>query len=389
MITILSKFFLARTKDHREAEVRRLYGLCCSVTGIFLNIVLFIIKLIAGILTASVAIMADGFNNLSDAGSSVISFVGILCAGKPSDKEHPFGHGRLEYVAGFVVSILIILLGLELFQDSVKKILHPEKVEINSLAVYILLISILIKVYMMYYNFSIGKKTGLSVLKATAYDSFSDVISTTVVLISICILKFTGKNMDGAAGVIVAMFVIYTGIQSARETISPLLGEKPDQEFIHKIHEIVMAHENVLGVHDIIVHDYGPAHRMISLHLEMPGEKNVFEMHDLVEHIEADLDRELSCESVIHMDPVEVDNKELERLKQEVVKTVQEFDNRLTLHDFRKFKMQTGGERLIFDVVMPQEFPYSAAQLKEMITEKLREKISMYEFSIKIEKDYV
>lgn len=389
MITILSKIFLAHTKDHQSPEARRLYGIFCSVTGIFLNVVLFVIKLIAGILTSSVAISADAFNNLSDAGSSVISFVGILCAGKPSDKEHPFGHGRLEYVAGFVVSILIILLGLELFEDSVKKILHPVSIEINSMAVFILLVSILTKVYMMYYNYSVGKKTGLSVLKATAYDSFSDVISTTVVLVSIGIFKFTGKNLDGFAGVIVAAFVIVTGIQSAKETMSPLLGEKPDKEFIDKIHEIVLEHENVMGVHDIIVHDYGPAHRMISLHLELPGEKNVFEMHDLVEHIEADLDRNLCCESVIHMDPVEVDNQELKMLKQEVVKKVREFDDRLTLHDFRKFKLQTGGERLIFDVVMPREFPYTAEILKERLLKILKEQFPEYEFSVKIEKDYV
>ena len=389
MITILSKIFLAHTKDHQAPEARRLYGIFCSVTGIFLNVVLFVIKLIAGILTSSVAISADAFNNLSDAGSSVISFVGILCAGKPSDKEHPFGHGRLEYVAGFVVSILIILLGLELFEDSVKKIFHPVNIEIDSMAVFILLVSILIKMYMMYYNYSVGKKTGLSVLKATAYDSFSDVISTTVVLVSIGIFRFTGRNLDGFAGVVVASFIIVTGIQSAKETMSPLLGEKPDKEFIDKIHEIVMEHENVLGVHDIIVHDYGPAHRMISLHLELPGEKNVFEMHDLVEHIEADLDRNLCCESVIHMDPVEVDNQELKVLKQEVVKKVQEFDDRLTLHDFRKFNLQTGGERLIFDVVMPREFPYAAEILRERIVKILTEQFPEYEFSVKIEKDYV
>lgn len=389
MITILSKIFLMHKKDAGDLEIRRMYGILCSITGIFLNIVLFTIKLIAGILTSSVAISADAFNNLSDAGSSVISFVGILCAGKPSDREHPFGHGRMEYVAGFVVSILIILLGVELFEDSVNKIFHPVNIEINSMAVLILLVSILVKGYMMYYNYGVGKKTGLSVLKATAYDSFSDVISTTVVLISIGIMNYFGKNADGFAGGAVSLFIIVTGIQSAKETISPLLGEKPDQEFIEQICKIVMEHEDVLGVHDIIVHDYGPAHRMISLHLELPGEKNVFEMHDLVEHIEADLDLKLSCESVIHMDPVEVNDEELKVLKKEIVKSVLGLDERLMLHGFRKFKQQTGEECLIFDVVMPQEFSCSAEKLRERIMEKLNGQFPDYQFSVKIEKNYV
>ncbi|MBR1741662.1 MAG: cation transporter, partial [Lachnospiraceae bacterium] len=217
MLTILSRIFLPGAKDYHDPQVRKVYGILCSAMGIFLNLVLFSMKLIAGIMTSSVAISADAFNNLSDAGSSVISFVGILCAGKPSDKEHPFGHGRMEYIAGFIVSMLILLLGIELLEDSADKVIHPVEIEINSIAVAFLVLSVFIKVYMMCYNYGIGKKTDSSVLKATAYDSFGDVISTTVVLISIGILKWTGKNADGFAGIFVAVFVIYTGIQAARE----------------------------------------------------------------------------------------------------------------------------------------------------------------------------
>lgn len=389
MITVLSRIFIPDARNYEAPDVRKMYGVLCSMTGILLNVFLFFIKFFAGIFTSSVAVSADAFNNLSDAGSSVISFVGILCAGKPSDKEHPFGHGRIEYVAGFIVSMLIILLGVELLEDSVDKVLHPASIEMNVTAIFILIVSILIKVYMICYNYAVGKKIHSAVLKATAYDSLGDVFSTSVVLLSILVMYFTGKNMDGWAGILVAVFVLFTGLKAAKETLDLLLGAKPDAEFIAKIYEIVFSHELVLGVHDIVVHDYGPGHQMVSLHVEVPGDENVFVMHDLLEHIEADLDKELACESVIHMDPAETHNKRLTEIKQEIGAEIQQIDQCLSVHDIRMRKGEGQTERLLFDVVIPQEFFLTEKELQKRIQEKMAQKYPEYEVVIKIDKDYV
>lgn len=389
MITLLSRIFIPKEKENDYFYVRKAYGMICSVFGIFLNMLLFALKLVVGILTSSVAIMADAFNNLSDAGSSVITLIGVVCAGRRADREHPFGHGRVEYVSGFIVSLVILLVGFEFLKDSIFKIFHPDELFVTAGSLLVLCASILIKIYMACYNHAIGKRLDSSVMKATAMDSLSDALSTFVVLVSSVVMKLTGKNLDGAAGIFVALFILWTGYQAARETMTLLLGRKPNHEIVEKIRNIVMSHENVLGIHHIIVHDYGPERKMISLHLEMPGEKNVFEMHDLIEHIEADLDRELSCESVIHMDPVETGNEELTKLRRGTEELIETLGEELSIHDFRVVRIEDEKDHILFDVVVPFDFSLTKEELREKIIEEMEKRYPDYVCVIKLDQDYI
>lgn len=388
MIAILSKIFIKDANQYHKPEVHRMYGIVCSVFGIFLNIVLFGIKFFAGLLTASVAITADAFNNLSDAGSSLITLVGFKFAGMKPDKEHPFGHGRIEYIAGLLVAVLIILMGVELAKSSIQKILHPEVVEFSLAAIIILILSIVVKLYMALYNYRIGGKIDSATMKATAIDSLSDAIATTVVLFVMGIMKLTSINIDGYCGIVVSLFILFAGYSAAKETISPLLGVKPDPEFINRIHDIVMAHKEIVGVHDVIVHDYGPGRVMISLHAEVPGDEDIFKLHDLIDSIEAELDRALCCESVIHMDPVEADNEVVLTMRRKVSEVVKGIDDSLTIHDFR---MVTGDSHtnLIFDVVIPQEFSMTETEIKGEIQKRVQEKYPNYYSVIKVDQTYV
>lgn len=388
MITLLSRVFIKNAREYEKPEVRRAYGILCSVVGICLNVLLFAGKFLAGMLSGSVAVMADAFNNLSDAGSSLITFVGFQFAGRKPDKEHPFGHGRIEYVAGFLVSMIIILMGMELIRSSVEKIMQPEPIDTDGIAFVILLVSILIKLYMCCYNYLYGKKMDSGVMRATALDSLSDVFSTSVVLIAMGIVHYTGKNVDGYGGLIVAGFILIAGIQAARDTVSPLLGKKPEPAFIEKIHRIVMSHEYVVGIHDVIVHDYGPGRVMISLHVEMPGQEDIYRLHDIVEEIESDLDENLHCESVIHMDPVEVRDEKVIVLRREVEQLVSDIHDELSMHDFRVI-WGDHSTNLIFDVVIPQEFFLSGEEIVRRIQEKVSQEHPGYLCIIKIDYEYV
>lgn len=388
MIALLSKIFIKDAEQYHKPEVHRMYGIVCSVFGIFLNIILFAIKVFAGLLTGSVAVTADAFNNLSDAGSSLITLVGFKFAGMKPDNEHPFGHGRIEYISGLLVAVLIVLMGVELAQSSVQKIITPESVEVSVVAVVILVISILVKLYMALYNFKIANKIGSAAMNATATDSLSDAIATTVVLLAMGIMEITGVNIDGYCGVLVSVFILFAGYSAAKETISPLLGVKPEPEFIEQIHKIVMSHEEIVGVHDVIVHDYGPGRVMISLHAEVPGDEDIYMLHDLIDNIEAELDATLHCESVIHMDPVESNNETVVAMRENVANVVKEIDESLSIHDFR---MVTGNTHtnLIFDVVLPQEFHMTEAQITSEIQKRVLEKYPNHYSVIKVDKAYV
>lgn len=388
MIAILSKFFIKNREDYKDSEVRRQYGILCSVFGIILNVVLFGLKYFAGLVSGSVAITADAFNNLSDAGSSLITVIGFKFAGMKPDTEHPFGHGRFEYISGLAVSIAILMMGFELGRSSIEKIIHPEPVDTSITAFIILVASILVKAYMAIYNRSIGRKIHSAAMAATAVDSFSDAVATTVVLVCMGIMVGTGLNVDGYCGVLVAVFILYAGYQAARETMSPLLGGKPEPEFVQRIQDIVMQHEKIAGFHDLIVHDYGPGRLMISLHAEVPGDEDIYLLHDLIDNIEAELDQQLGCESVIHMDPIETNNELVMSMRKEVSSIVKELDDKLSIHDFR---MVTGNTHtnLIFDVVLPQEFPMTDDQLRKMVQEKIMEKYPQYFAVIKVEKEYI
>lgn len=386
MITCLAKFWI-RESDSEEKK-RRVYGTLGAVVGIFLNICLFAGKYLAGFLSGSIAIMADAFNNLSDAGSSFISLIGFVFSGKKPDLDHPFGHGRIEYLAGLGVSFLILLMGVELAKNSVQKILHPVSVQISTLSIAVLSASILVKLYMAYYNHAIGKKIRSATMAATATDSLSDAAATTVVLLAMLFLAVTGINIDGYCGILVAVFILAAGIGAAKETVSPLLGQAPDPEFVKEIKELVMQHEEVLGIHDMAVHDYGPGRVMVSLHAEVSGDGNIYELHDLIDRIERELKEKLHCETVIHMDPIDVGNEKTVEMKEEIVKLVKAIDERLTIHDFR---MVTGTthHNMIFDVVIPADFKLSQEELKDIIQKKVWEKWPDYYVVIDVDTAYV
>ncbi len=370
MITLLSRWLIRDYEKFTEPRVRLSYGVLCGAVGIGFNILLFIGKIIAGTLSGSIGVTADAFNNLSDAGSSVITLVGFRLSNSKPDKEHPFGHGRFEYIAGLAVSMAILLMGFELAKTSVEKILNPEPVTFSILTVCVLAVSILVKLYMFFYNRGVGKKIDSATMRATALDSFSDVAATTVVLITTFVSRWTTFPIDGWAGLAVALFILYTGVMAAKETISPLLGQPPEKEFVEKIERIVLGDKDIVGVHDLVVHDYGPGRVMISLHAEVPADGNMIELHDTVDNLEKRLRTECGCEAVIHMDPVALQDEQTNRLKEEIITLVHELDESLSVHDFRVVPGHTH-TNLVFDVVVPYGFALSDDEVRSKISERV------------------
>ena len=318
MISLLARLFIKPDPAREEPETRRAYGVLCGIVGICLNVLLFAGKFLAGTLSGSIAITADAFNNLSDAGSSFVTLVGFQLAGQKPDSEHPFGHGRMEYVSGLAVSVLILLMGLELGKTSIEKILHPEPVDSSPLIFAILCASILVKLYMFLYNRRLGKKLASPAMEATAMDSLSDSVATAAVLIATLVGRFTGLEIDGWCGVLVAAFILWSGINAVRDTLDPLLGTPPTHEFVQRIRDLVMAHSTILGIHDLIVHDYGPGRVMISLHAEVPANEDVLALHDEIDNVEKELREKLGCDAVIHMDPVVTDDGVTEETRRRV-----------------------------------------------------------------------
>lgn len=376
MIKLLSRIFIKDYKNYESPAVRSSYGVLCGGFGIFLNILLFIGKFLAGTLAKSVSITADAFNNLADAGSSIITLLGFRLARQKPDTKHPFGHGRIEYIAGLLVSAAIILMGFELAKSSISKIISPEPIEFSVLTAAILVCSILVKLYMVFYNKSIGKKIKSATLGATALDSCSDCIATSVVLVSSLIAHFFKINIDGYCGVLVAAFVIYSGIRALQETITPLLGQAPDREFIERIQKLIEEFPEITGIHDLIVHDYGPGRLMISLHAEMPvyADSDIFAMHDIIDNAERLLSKELECLVTIHLDPTRSNDEKVAELKAKTVNVLHRISPELSLHDFRVVPGPTH-TNLIFDVVVPFDL-----KLKEdEITEKLNSAVSEWD----------
>lgn len=370
MITLLAKIFIKDTED--KSKLREAYGMLCGIVGVCFNIFLFVGKFLAGTFSNSIAITADAFNNLSDAGSSVVTLLGFKLAGAKPDTEHPFGHGRIEYISGLVVAAAILLMGYELIRDSIGKILHPEETEFTVLVAVILIASILVKLYMAYYNRSVGKKLDSTAMKAVATDSLSDTVATTVVLLASVFTHFTGIKIDGYCGLVVGFLVGYAGFDAARETLNPLLGQPPAREFVEKIDEIVMSHPEVCGMHDLIVHDYGPGRQMVSLHAEVPSEGNILELHDVIDNIETELRRELGCEATIHMDPIVTSDEHVSETKSAMVSLIKSIDEELSIHDFR---MVTGESHtnLIFDVLAPFNFRLTDEELLTEILQDVQE----------------
>ena len=368
MLKFLAKMFIKTPREYDDPATRRAYGVLCGAIGILLNILLFAGKFIAGSLAKSVAVTADAFNNLADAGSSVITMIGFRLAGQKPDKEHPFGHGRFEYIAGLLVSAAIILMGVELLKTSVEKIIAPQAVEFSVLTAVILVFSVAVKIYMAVYNGSLGKKLASPALAAAAKDSLSDSIATAVVLVSSAVGHFLRINIDGWCGAAVAVFVLRAGIMSVRDTLAPLLGTEPDPEFVKRINDIVLSYPEISAIHDLIIHDYGPGRQIISLHAEMPTESgsDIFKLHDIVDNAERRLRQELGCDATIHLDPVAAEDEHTQMLHERMEAALFEINSGLTMHDFRIVPGPTH-TNLIFDVVVPYDNKMPQAEILEKI----------------------
>lgn len=344
-------------------------------------------KFLAGLISGSIAITADAFNNLSDAGSSLITLVGFQMAGQKPDPHHPFGHGRIEYLSGLFVSAAILIMAFELVRTSFDKIIHPEPVEFSSLTIMILLVSIAVKLYMAYYNNNIGKKIDSAAMKATATDSLSDTLATTVVLIASVTAHFTGLNIDGYCGVLVGLFIFYAGYCAAKDTISPLLGQPPHPDFVKNVERIVMSYELIQGIHDMVVHDYGPGRVMISLHAEVPADGNLLVLHDTIDNIEHRLHDELQCDAVIHMDPIITDDKQTNRLRQTIADLLKNTYPEVRFHDFRLVKGPTH-TNIIFDIVVPFAYRESDEAITDFLEQEIHNIDASYSAVIQVDKAY-
>ena len=372
MITFLASLFIKDRRNYNSPEVRQAYGVLSGAVGIGLNILLFLGKWIAGTVSGSIAITADAFNNLSDAGSSIITLIGFRLSGQDPDPEHPFGHGRMEYISGLLVSVAILVMGFELIWSSLNKLRSPEPIESSALVCVILIASILVKVYMFFYNRSLSKKLDSAAMKATSVDSLSDTVATTLVLIATLIGKYTGLLLDGWFGILVGCFILYTGGSTLKETIDLLIGQPPKQEFINEIREIVLGHSMVHGVHDLIVHDYGPGRVMISLHAEVDVNGNIQDIHEQIDHIEHELQEKLHCSATIHMDPIVTDDEEVLAMKAKVEEMVHFLDKSFSMHDFRMVKGSTR-TNLIFDVEVPRKTSYTDNEIVNWLKERIHE----------------
>lgn len=387
MLTLLEKIFIKNKENIQSPAVRQTYGILCSAMGIFINIILFALKFFAGTISNSIAITADAFNNLSDAGSSIITLLGFKLAAQKADNDHPFGHGRMEYLSGLVVSILILYMGIELIKSSVQKILTPQAPDFSPIIVFILAASILAKCYMAFYNHRIGKKINSSAILATATDSLSDTLSTFVVLIATLVSYYTPYCIDGYCGLLVGLFIIWAGINAAKDTINPLLGMAPDEDFVRQIEEIVTSYDLIIGIHDLIVHNYGPGRTLISLHAEVPSDGDLLAMHDTIDLIEHRLHDELQCNAVIHMDPVCIHDPLTLELKEMVTGILHSLDPSLTMHDFRIVPGPTH-TNLIFDVVTPFQYKYTDEELSRLISSLIHEYKPNYHAVIEIDKKF-
>lgn len=388
MISLLSRLFIKNHENTEDPRTRQAYGMLCGIVGICFNILLFAGKFTAGAISNSIAITADAFNNLSDAGSSVITLIGFKMAGQKPDPDHPFGHGRIEYISGLLVAVIILIMAFELVKSSFLKIIHPEEAAYSPLIVIILVVSVLVKCYMSFYNRKIGKKINSAAMLATATDSLSDTLATTVVLLATLVSHFTGAMIDGYCGVLVGLFIFYAGIQAARDTISPLLGQAPDPAFVQQIYDLVLSQEGIIGIHDLIVHNYGPGRILISLHAEVPADDDVLVMHDRIDLVEHKLRDTLHCSAVIHMDPVCVGDEETMQLKEQIQHIIANIDSSITMHDFRIVKGPTH-TNLIFDVVVPFRFKMTDEELIAAITAKIQELNASYFAVIEVDKQTI
>ncbi|HIZ94294.1 cation diffusion facilitator family transporter [Flavonifractor sp. An112] len=388
MTDFLIRHFVRDYQQVQDPAVRERYGVLSGGVGIFLNLLLSLGKFFAGVVTGSIAVTADAFNNLSDAGSSVVTLVGFKLAGQKADDGHPFGHGRIEYLAGLLVSLLILMVGVELGKTSIEKIIQPEEVAFSILSVGILVCSILIKLWMSLFNRKLGKRIHSAAMQATATDSLSDVVATSAVLAGTLIGHFAHVSIDGWIGVVVAVFILRAGWGAAKDTLNPLLGTAPDPELVKAIQQLVLSHEQVVGMHDLVIHDYGPGRRMCSFHAEVPEGDDIMEAHDAIDHIEREIQEKFGIETTAHMDPIATGDSEVVRLREQVSELVREIDPDMSIHDFRL----TRGPRhsnLIFDVVVPHRCRLSDEEIRRRITEAAEQVVPGCYVVLQLDRSYV
>lgn len=370
MTNLLVRLFIKNPRDVDNIHVREAYGKLAGMVGVLSNLLLFGLKIAIGIFTGAISIMADAVNNLSDCASSVITLVGFKLAGMPADEEHPYGHARFEYISGLVVSFLIIAIGFQFLLSSLRKVLNPEAVVFSPAVAVILAVSIGIKLWQGLFNRGIGKRIDSAALKATATDSINDVITTAVVLLGTLIAHFTGLHLDGWLGLAVAVFILVSGIRLIMETLNPLLGMAPDDELVAAIERKIAGYESVLGLHDLIVHNYGPGRRFASVHVEVPASQDILVSHDIIDNIERDFATDMNIDLVIHLDPIVTDDQKLSGYRDYVADAVREIDEVLTIHDFRMVEGKTH-TNLIFDVVLPPRFRLTDSALRKEIAARV------------------
>lgn len=388
MTNFLIKLFIKDRDNVESQEVRGKYAMLSSITGIIVNILLSIFKIIIGVIANSMSIISDGLNNVSDAGSSIVTMIGFKMSQKKIDADHPWGHGRMEYITALFVDVLIILVGFELLQSSVEKIINPELPNISNITIILLVVAILAKLWLFIFYRKIAKKINSAAIKGTAYDSISDSVSTLAVLISAFVARFAGITIDGYVSLLVSFFILITGFKAIKEIIDILLGQKPDPEFVKGIEEFTKQYKEIKGIHDIMVHDYGPGRKIVSFHAEVPANANILKAHDVIDQMEQDIFSEFGCITTIHMDPIVVDDEEINNMRKETEEIVKNINENFSIHDFR---MTDGGERinLIFDLVIPAGEKIDVEQLVSDVRKEIHNRNEKYYAVIKVEHSYV
>ncbi len=388
MVNFYIHRFIKKSADPTDPKVRGKYASLAGITGILLNVLLFFGKLTLGILAGSVAIIADAFNNISDAGSSVVTLIGFRLANKPVDKEHPLGHGRIEYVCGFIVDMLIILVGFELFKSSIEKILHPTLPTVGTATLCLLGAAILVKIWLFFFYNKIGKTIKSASIKAAGFDSLCDCIATTLVLVSAIVARTCSVGIDGYAGILVAVFILFTGVKAAKETIDLLLGSPPEPEFIQSIYDFTKDYPSIVGIHDVIVHDYGPGRQIVSFHAEVPSDSDINLAHEEIDRLERDMHERFGCIVTVHLDPIVINDPTVNEYRTIAEEAVKQTDERYSLHDFR-MTMGENSVNLIFDLLIPVDAGVSKEEAETAVVNRILEKAPNCFCVIRVEHPYV
>ena len=388
MTNFLINLFIKDKENVQDRNVREKYGMLSSITGVIVNILLSVFKLIIGVIASSMSIISDALNNISDAGSSIVTMLGFKMSQKKVDADHPWGHGRMEYISAFIVDILIILVGFELLQSSVDKIINPELPSISNVTIILLVVAILVKLWLFVFYKKIAKTISSAAIKGNAYDSISDSISTFAVLVSALVAKFMSISIDGYVSLLVSVFILITGFKALKEIIDILLGMKPDPEFVKEIEEFAVKYDTIEGIHDIMVHDYGPGRKIVSFHAEVPANSDICKAHDIIDQMEQDIFEAVGCFTTIHMDPIVVDNEEINKMRKETEEIVKSINEKFSIHDFR---MTDGGERinLIFDLVIPTDEKVNVEETVTKIQNEIHNKNKKYYAVVKADHSYV